>query len=81
MPDKLHCHLLKEQVEVILGLLTVTFENSWRTGEELENRRSVNTASLSESSKKDGPGICRVADLIFMPVLEQGCQASSMQGI
>ena len=44
-PDELHPEVLKEAVGIVAELLSIIFENFWRTGKVLEDWKRANVIS------------------------------------
>lgn len=66
-PAEIDPRILKELDEVILELLTIIFENSWRTGEVPEDWRRANIAPLFKKGNKEDARSYRPVNLTLIP--------------
>ncbi|CAM5111816.1 unnamed protein product [Natator depressus] len=80
-PDALHPRVLKELADVITEPLAVIFENSWRSGEVLDDWQKANVVSIFKKGKEEDPGNYRPVSLISVPgkIMEQVLKKSILK--
>ncbi|CAM5168179.1 unnamed protein product [Natator depressus] len=80
-PDALHPRVLKELVDVIAEPLAVIFENSWRSGEVLEDWKKANVVPIFKKGKEEDPGNSRPVSLTSVPgkIMEQVLKESILK--
>ncbi|PKU44080.1 rna-directed dna polymerase from mobile element jockey-like [Limosa lapponica baueri] len=66
-PDGIRPWVLRELADVIVKLLSIIFEMSWRTGEVPEDWRKANVAPVFKKCKKEDPGNSRPVCLTSIP--------------
>ncbi|GAB0178810.1 mitochondrial enolase superfamily member 1 [Grus japonensis] len=72
-PDGIHLTVLRELVEELAKPLSVTYQESWLTGEVPDNWRLANVTPIYKKGLKGGPGSYRPVSLTSVPgkVMEQ----------
>ncbi|CAM4614010.1 unnamed protein product, partial [Caretta caretta] len=80
-PDELHPRVLKELAAVIAEPLAIIFENSWRTGEVLDDWKKANVVPIFKKGKEDDPGNYRPVSLTSVPgkIMEQVLKESILK--
>ncbi|KFP26059.1 RNA-directed DNA polymerase from mobile element jockey, partial [Colius striatus] len=66
-PDGIHLRVLRELADVIAKLLSIIFEQSWRTSEMPEDWRKTNVTTVFKKGKKEDPGEYRPVSLTSIP--------------
>ncbi|CAM4604369.1 unnamed protein product [Caretta caretta] len=79
--DALHPRVLKELADLIAEQLAIIFENSWRSGEVLDDWKKANVAPIFKKGKKEDPGNSRPVSLTSVPgkIMEQVLKESILK--
>ncbi|CAM4613984.1 unnamed protein product, partial [Lepidochelys kempii] len=80
-PDALHPRVLKGLVDVITEPLAIIFENSWRSGEVLDDWKKANVVPIFKKGKEEDPGNDRPISLTSVPgkIMEQVLKESILK--
>ncbi|KFO92019.1 hypothetical protein N320_12694, partial [Buceros rhinoceros silvestris] len=66
-PDEIHPRVLKELVEVLTKPLSITYQQSWLTGEVPADWRLANVTPIYKKGQKEDPGNHRPVSLTSVP--------------
>ncbi|KFQ21312.1 hypothetical protein N332_13222, partial [Mesitornis unicolor] len=72
-PDGIHPRILRELAKVLAKPLSITYQQSWLTGEVPVDWRLANVTPIYKKGQKEDPGNCRPVSLTSVPgkVMEQ----------
>ncbi|KFP51778.1 RNA-directed DNA polymerase from mobile element jockey, partial [Cathartes aura] len=65
--DGIHPRVLKELADVIAGLLSIIFQQSWESGEVPVDWKLANVVPIFKKGKKQDPGNYRLVALTSVP--------------
>ncbi|CAM4571676.1 unnamed protein product [Caretta caretta] len=79
--DALHLRVLKELADVIAEPLSIIFENSWQSGEVLDNWKKANVVPIFKKGKNEDPGNYRPVSLtsVSRNIMEQVLKESILK--
>ncbi|GAB0179367.1 mitochondrial enolase superfamily member 1 [Grus japonensis] len=66
-PDGIHPRVLKELVDVIVGPLSIIFQQTWESGEVPVDWKLANVVPIFKKGKKEDPGNYRPVSLTSVP--------------